>query len=79
MATLQEDFDRIDVMLRQLQVKWDLFFNGAERKPPSELQTQVETLIKRLNNSEIRNNGDRFRFQGLSARSFFCQSSLKVV
>ena len=68
MATLQEDFDRVDVMLRQLQVKWELFFNGAERKPPSELQTQVETLIKRLNNSEIRNNGDRFRFQGLSAR-----------
>jgi hypothetical protein len=67
-ATIQEDFDRIDVMLRQLQVKWDLFFNGAEKKPPSELQTQVETLIKRLNNTEIRNNGDRFRFQGLSAR-----------
>jgi hypothetical protein len=67
-GTIQEDFDRIDVMLRQLQVKWDLFFNGAERKPPSELQTQVDTLIKRLANSEIRNNGDRFRFQGLSAR-----------
>jgi hypothetical protein len=67
-ATIQEEFDRIDVMLRQLQVKWDLFFNGAERKPPSELQGQVETLIKRLNNTEIRNNGDRFRFQGLSAR-----------
>ena len=68
MGTIQEDFDRIDVMLRQLQVKWDMFLNGAEKKPPSELQTQVETLIKRLNNSEIRNNGDRFRFQGLSAR-----------
>lgn len=65
---LQEDLDRIDVMLRQLQVKWDLFFNGAEKKPPTELQTQVETLIKRLANSEIRNNGDRFRFQGLSSR-----------
>jgi hypothetical protein len=67
-VSLPEDLDRIDVMLRQLQVKWDLFFNGAERKPPSELQTQVETLIKRLANSEIRNNGDRFRFQGLSSR-----------
>ena len=65
---LQDDLDRIDVMLRQLQVKWELFFNGAERKPPSELQTQVDTLIKRLSNGEIRNNGDRFRFQGLSAR-----------
>jgi hypothetical protein len=65
---LQDDLDRIDVMTRQLQVKWELFFNGAEKKPPSELQTQLETLIKRINNTEIRNNGDRFRFQGLSAR-----------
>ena len=65
---LQDDLDRIDVTLRQLQVKWELFFNGAEKKPPSELQTQVDTLIKRLSNGEIRNNGDRFRFQGLAAR-----------
>lgn len=65
---LQDDLDRIDVMTRQLQVKWELFFNGAEKKPPSELQTQLETLLKRVNNTEIRNNGDRFRFQGLSTR-----------
>ncbi len=65
---LPEDLDRIDVMLRQLQVKWDLFFTGSEKKPPSELQTQLDSLIKRHSNAEIRNNGDRFRFQGLSAR-----------
>jgi hypothetical protein len=67
-VALQEDLDRIDIMLRQLQVKWDLFFTGSEKKPPSVLQTQVETLIKRYSNSEIRNNGERFRFQGLTAR-----------
>jgi hypothetical protein len=67
-VALQDDLDRIDVLTRQLQAKWELFFNGAEKKPPSELQTQLEALLKRLSNSEIRNNGDRFRFQGLSAR-----------
>ena len=65
---LQEDLERLDVTLRQLQVKWELFFNGAEKKPPSELQTQVEALIRRYANAEIRNNGERFRYQGLSAR-----------
>jgi hypothetical protein len=65
---LSEDLDRIDVMLRQLQVKWDMFFVGSEKKPPSELQQQVETLIKRHSNIEIRNNAERFRYQGLSAR-----------
>jgi hypothetical protein len=67
-VALQEDLDRLDVAIRQLQVKWDLFFNGAERKPPTELQTQVETLVRRYANAEIRNNGERFRYQGLSAR-----------
>ncbi len=65
---LAEDLDRLDLTIRQLQVKWDLFFNGQEKKPPSDLQGQVETLIKRYANSEIRNNGERFRYQSLSAR-----------
>jgi len=67
-VALQEDLDRLDVAIRQLQVKWDLFFNGAEKKPPSDLQTQVEALVRRYANAEIRNNGERFRYQSLSAR-----------
>jgi hypothetical protein len=67
-VALAEDLDRLDVTMRQLQVKWDLFFNGQEKKPPSDLQSQVEQLIKRYANSEIRNNGERFRYQSLSAR-----------
>ena len=65
---LQEDLDRLDVTIRQLQVKWDLFFNGQEKKPPSDLQSQVEALIRRYANAEIRNSGERFRYQGLCAR-----------
>ena len=65
---LQEDLDRLDVAIRQLQVKWDLFFNGAEKKPPADLQSQVEALVRRYANTEIRNNGERFRYQSLSAR-----------
>ncbi|HSD28315.1 MAG TPA: MXAN_5187 C-terminal domain-containing protein [Vicinamibacteria bacterium] len=65
---LLEDLDRLDLNLRQLQVKWDLFFSGQEKKPPSDMQSQVEALIKRYANSEIRNNGERFRYQSLCAR-----------
>ena len=65
---LLEDLDRLDSWMRQLHAKWDMFFAGVEKKPPVELQTQVETIIKRYGNSEIRNNGERFRFQSLTAR-----------
>ena len=37
---LQDDLDRLEVTIRQLQVKWELFFNGQEKKPPSEIQVE---------------------------------------
>jgi hypothetical protein len=65
---LSEDLDRLEVLIRQLQAKWEMFFAGVERKPPLELQGQVDVLVKRYGNAEIRNNGERFRFQTLTAR-----------
>ncbi len=65
---LSEDLDRLDTSIRQLLVKWDMFFSGAEKKPPNDLQAQVELLIRRYSAVEIRNNGERFRYQGLTAR-----------
>jgi hypothetical protein len=65
---LPDDLDRLDVSIRQLQVKWDLFFNGQEKKPPVDVQSKVEALIKQYANAEIRNSGDRFRYQSLSTR-----------
>jgi hypothetical protein len=65
---LSEDLDRLDVAIRRLQIAWDLFFAGAEKKPPLEMQGQVEAQVKRYANTEIRNNGERFRYQSLTAR-----------
>jgi len=67
-VSLAEDLDRLDVSLRQLQVKWDMFLSGAEKKPPDDLQAQVQLIIKRYGSAEIRNNGERFRYQSLTAR-----------
>lgn len=65
---LADDLDRLETAIRQLQVRWDLFFSGAEKKPPVDMQAQVEQLVRRYANQEIRNNGERFRYQGLTAR-----------
>jgi hypothetical protein len=65
---LSDDLDRLDQHIRQLQAKWDMFFSGVDRKPPAELQSQVEKLIRQYAFSEIRNNTERFRYQTLTAR-----------
>lgn len=63
-----EDLDLLERQLRQLQIEWDKFFGGAERKPPTDLRAKVEALIRAYAYAEIRNNGDRYRYQSLSTR-----------
>lgn len=65
---LAEDLDALDKSIRQLQIEWDKFFGGAERKPPLDLKAKVEGLIRRYAYSEMRNNTERFRYQTLTSR-----------
>jgi hypothetical protein len=65
---LSEDLDQLNTSIRQLQTKWEMFFSGIERKPPSELQRKIEGVIRQYAFQEIRNNTERFRYQSLTAR-----------
>lgn len=65
---LAEDLDLLDVSIRRLQIEWDKFFAGQERRPPDELQKRVEGLVRQYAYTEMRNTGDRFRYQSLTSR-----------
>lgn len=65
---LAEDLEAIEKAIRRLQIEWDKFFSGLERKPPQDLKMKVEALLRQHANSEIRNNTDRFRYQTLTAK-----------
>ena len=66
--TLNDDLDTLEKSIRQLQIEWDKFFGGIEKKPPNELKTKVEAVIRRHANAEIRNNTERFRYQTMVAK-----------
>ena len=63
-----DDLDILESGLRQIQIEWEKFFAGVEKKPPNELKTRLEALIRRYAYAEIRNNTERFRYQTLTAR-----------
>jgi hypothetical protein len=65
---IAEDLNQLETSIRQLQIEWEKFFAGMERKPPLDLKGRVEALVRRYAYAEIRNNGDRFRYQSLTAR-----------
>src|SRR5918994_3018193 len=65
---LTEDLEQIEKAIKQLQIEWEKFFGGVEKKPPTDLKAKLEAIIRRHANAEIRNNTERFRYQNLTAR-----------
>jgi hypothetical protein len=64
----EDDLDQLERMLRQIQIEWEKFFGGVEKKPPMELKARLEVIIKKYAYAEIRNNTERFRYQALASR-----------
>jgi hypothetical protein len=67
-ASFAEDLELMEKSIRQLQIEWEKFFGGVEKKPPVDLRTRVENMLRKYASGEIRNNTERFRYQNLTAR-----------
>jgi len=67
-ASLAEDLEFLEKAIRQIQIEWEKFFSGLEKKPPVDLRTRVEKVIRQYSGGEIRNNTERFRYTTLTAR-----------
>jgi hypothetical protein len=65
---VSEDLSALEKAFRQLQIEWDKYFSGIERKPPNELRARVEGMLRRWAYEEIRNNTERFRYQTFTAK-----------
>jgi hypothetical protein len=65
---LGEELDGLEHSIKKLQIEWEKFFGGVEKKPPVDFATRVERLIRRYGEEEFRSNGERFRYQTLAAR-----------
>jgi hypothetical protein len=65
---IEEDLAVIERSIRELQIEWEKFFSGVEKRPPSDAKARLEAVIRRHASTDIRNNALRFRYQSLSAR-----------
>jgi hypothetical protein len=68
----KSDFEREMIVLegeiRRLEAEFNMFFAGRLPRPPWETRTRVAALVKKTDNSYIRNTADRFRFESLQNR-----------
>ena len=67
MATIDEDLAQIEKDIRQLKVEYDQYFGGGRKRPPTEIEWRIDTLIKRYGErGGDMKIGQRFRFNNLS-------------
>jgi len=63
-----EELDKLDEDIRKLKNKYDQFFTGITKVPPSFERHQVEAYIHELNKQKMRDNTRRFRFNTILSR-----------
>lgn len=68
MIKQDDELDKLEEDIRKLKNKFDQFFAGIIKVPPSFERHQVESYIHELNKQKMRDNTRRFRFNTIMSR-----------
>lgn len=66
--TPDEQLVRLEEDIRRLRIEFDIFLNGAAKRPPYDTKGRVETLLKRLGDDRTLSYAQRFKYNSLNAR-----------
>ena len=66
--TIDDQLSRLEEDIRRLKIEFDVFFNGASKRPPYDTKGRVETVIKRLGDDRSLNYAQRYRYGALASR-----------
>jgi hypothetical protein len=66
--SIDDQLVRLEDDLRRLKVEYDIFFNGASKRPPFDTKSRVESHIKRLFDERKMTYAQRYRYNSLVAR-----------
>jgi hypothetical protein len=66
--TIEEQLGRVEEDIRRLKIEFDIYFNGAAKRPPYDTKLRVESHLKRLADDRTLNFAQRYHLNSLSTR-----------
>jgi len=63
--SLEEDFKALDFEIRRLKVQYDLYFQGASPRPPTDQHGALSRAFRKLQGVELRNMSERFMYNNV--------------
>lgn len=66
--TVDDQLTRLEEDIRRLKIEFDMFFNGATKRPPYDTKNRVDTVMRRLGDDRTLTFAQRYRFNSLGSR-----------
>jgi hypothetical protein len=66
--SIDDQLTRLDDDIRRLKIEFDIYFNGASKRPPYDTKNRVETVIKRIGDDRTLTYAQRYRYTSLASR-----------
>ena len=65
---IDQQLARMEDDIRKLKIDFDIYFNGATKRPPLEARARLEAYIKRLADNRQLTYAQRYQFNTLVSR-----------
>ncbi len=66
--TVDEELSFLDAQLRRLKIEYEIYFSNPSKKPPSDIEWKVNSLIKKFSEGGRLNFAQRFRYNEMAQR-----------
>ena len=67
-AAVDQQIAKIEEDIRRLKIDFDIFLNGATKRPPLEAKARLESSIKRISDNRNLTYAQRYQFNTVVAR-----------
>jgi len=74
-VTIDEELNLLDQQLRRLKIEYEIFFNNPTKRPPTDVEWKVTSLLRKFSDGARMSFSQRFRYNEMAQR-YAIQSDL---
>jgi len=75
LLTIDEELNLLDQQLRRLKIEYEIFFNNPTKRPPTDIEWKVLSLLRKFNDGARISFSQRYRYNEMAQR-YAIQSDL---
>jgi hypothetical protein len=66
--TVDEELSQLDTQLRRLKIEYEIFFSNPTKKPPTDIEWKVLSLLRKFSDGNRMSFSQRFRYNEMAQR-----------